>query len=1109
MGKITKTPMQPARSSGLELRTELSVFSGFLRSTVDGLGENAYNKNHGYGLDVAGNEDKRSSILSDDKKGISIIELEKKEGSTLGLIISGGIDKNCRPKISSLRPGSIAHRSDALAVGDYIISVNGIRTSKLKHEEIVNLLKNAGNKVTLEIEYEIPASSSEASFCKTSKVIQVKLEKEKDSFGFTLRGGACADRLKSRPLTITHVRFGGSADRTGIIKAGDRLLAIDGINLSTASLQEALHLMKQLKQSVLFTIEYDISVIDAVKNATGPLLVEIDKTPGCSLGLNLSCLSVPEHAIIIESIRQASIAERCGALHVGDHVLAIDDIKVDLMTSAEAMQLLRSSVGETVKLEILPVSQMSLRSAPETTVKRGIVSSRYSAARTSFQNCGYNTLSSLGGISVTSGCPYSSITSPAGMRRGCDGAAVCTTLLNPIMPSSSDVSLTSTTNSGCTSVGHADRTEITLPADHKGFGFTLQSSSYPSDILTSPPFVSSIEHGSPAERSGALQVGDRILAVNGESTEGISLDEVTNMIANSHPRVNLITEFDVAEAVVPSSGTFIVKLVKRDADIGISVTAPRNRQVGEPLIISDIKKGSVAHRTGSIQPGDKLLAINSLRTENCTVEDVTAVLLTCTDIVKLRIRKDETFSEDPDATCAIVYTVELVRHGGPLGITVSGTKEPFDPIFISGLTENGLAERTGALHVGDRILAINGNSLRGKTLNEAICILQTCGDAVTLKISKCPCPEKLEDEDSKSKCIHCVPDNPLKSFNTPQPSIDSAVDSWDSCNPGLSVVGNAQIKPDLCGHSASDSNIAVLYHSACDPTKEKLIASKSGEQTTWEQKTHRSNSFSGSFSVPSDEERESWQKVLEDLQTCGQSQLLRQIERTILGFDENVNEVKSSSEGYLDNVQQNAHGTLSENNLQELNSQIEQLNTDLKDNECVQRLIEKALEHEKHKEYALRHNVSNEPLNFYCNSAAFPVPLPVEIIKVTLFKDQVYEDFGFSLSDGKYESGVYINSIRPGGPADMSGLIKPLDRILQVNNVKTYNAGLIVPLIASSGDSIDLVISRPAYDSESSSESTLGRTGNYHPWAEHEGDREGSLSPFSPSSQTLTLTKTL
>ena len=66
--------------------------------------------------------------------------------------------------------------------------------------------------------------------------------------------------------------------------------------------------------------------------------------------------------------------------------------------------------------------------------------------------------------------------------------------------------------------------------------------------------------------------------------------------------------------------------------------------MGEPLIIADVKKGSVAHRTGSIQPGDKLLAINSLRTENCSVEEASAFLFSCTDLVKLRIRKDESFS---------------------------------------------------------------------------------------------------------------------------------------------------------------------------------------------------------------------------------------------------------------------------------------------------------------------------------------------------------------------------------------------------------------------------------------------------------------------------------
>jgi C-terminal processing protease CtpA/Prc len=71
-----------------------------------------------------------------------------------------------------------------------------------------------------------------------------------------------------------------------------------------------------------------------------------------------------------------------------------------------------------------------------------------------------------------------------------------------------------------------------------------------------------------------------------------------------------------------------------------------------------------------------------------------------------------------------------------LGITISGTESPDDPITISGLTEGGLAERTGALHAGDRLLAINGRSLQGKLLSEAIEILQNSGDIVTLKIGK-------------------------------------------------------------------------------------------------------------------------------------------------------------------------------------------------------------------------------------------------------------------------------------------------------------------------------------------------------------------------------------
>lgn len=43
-------------------------------------------------------------------RGVTMVELVKKEGSTLGLTISGGTDKDGKPRVSNLRPGGLAAR---------------------------------------------------------------------------------------------------------------------------------------------------------------------------------------------------------------------------------------------------------------------------------------------------------------------------------------------------------------------------------------------------------------------------------------------------------------------------------------------------------------------------------------------------------------------------------------------------------------------------------------------------------------------------------------------------------------------------------------------------------------------------------------------------------------------------------------------------------------------------------------------------------------------------------------------------------------------------------------------------------------------------------------
>ena len=50
---------------------------------------------------------------------------------------------------------------------------------------------------------------------------------------------------------------------------------------------------------------------------------------------------------------------------------------------------------------------------------------------------------------------------------------------------------------------------------------------------------------------------------------------------------------------------------------------------------------SFSFRTGTLEPGDKLLAIDNIRLENCSKDDAEQILLQCEELVKLKIRKDE------------------------------------------------------------------------------------------------------------------------------------------------------------------------------------------------------------------------------------------------------------------------------------------------------------------------------------------------------------------------------------------------------------------------------------------------------------------------------------
>ncbi|KAM9468138.1 glutamate receptor-interacting protein 1 isoform 2-T2 [Clarias gariepinus] len=1068
----------------------------------------------------------RRQSIPDEFKGSSMVELMKKEGTTLGLTVSGGIDKDGKPRVSNLRQGGIAARSDQLNVGDYIKSVNGINLTKFRHDEIISLLKNVGERVVLEVEYELPPVSVQGSGV-MFKNVEVTLHKEGNTFGFVIRGGAHEDRNKSRPVTITTIRPGGPADREGTIKPGDRLLSIDGIRLHGTSHAEAMSILKQCGQEATLLIEYDVSIMDSVASASGPLLVEVAKPLGSSLGVALSTsMYCNKQVIIIDKVKPASIADRCGALHAGDHILSVDGTSMEYCTLAEATQLLASAC-EHVKMEILPHHQtrLALKASDQVKVQRSNRPLPWESGTNNNSNFlpyqHYNTYHpdqsrSQNKQKSPNNPPLGSSFSPTSMSAYSLSSLNMSTLPRNMYPTSprstlmrrklkkkdykSSLSLASSTVGLAGQVVHTETTEVTLVSDSiMGFGIQLQGGVFATETLTSPPLIAYIDHDSPADRCGVLQIGDRLLSINGIPTEDSTLEETNQLLRDSSitSKVTLEIEFDVAESVIPSSGTFHVKLPKKPGvELGITISSPSNRKPGDSLIISDIKKGSVAHRTGTLELGDKLLAIDNIRLDNCSMEDAVQILQQCEELVKLKIRKDEDNSgvlglgrvdmdarvllacvaDEQESSGAIIYTVELKRYGGPLGITISGTEEPFDPIIISSLTKGGLAERTGAIHVGDRILAINNNSLKGKPLSEAIHLLQMAGESVTLKIKKqgdLASPKQPSVTGHLSELSDAEDENQQKAgklsdiYSTTIPSVDSAVESWDGSAIDASFSPQAPTGFQASGYSfhSHEWRNAKLSRGSVSPgsthQKSTILQDLGLSDDEWDKPT-ASGFTVGHDGTEPDQEENFWSQALEDLETCGQSGILRELEDKPNRLLTKRNlavlaTIMSGSTLSLNHDPAPARCQLGRQaSFQERGSNRSQYNQGNRSNTLPTDSGRKA--------FAMR-KMQQEIKDIVS-------PNPVELHKVSLSKASELEDFGFSVSDGLLEKGVYVNNIRPGGPAEVAGL-KPYDRLLQINHVRTrdFDCCLVVPLIAESGNKLDLVISRnPASAATSPSE---------------------------------------
>uniref|UniRef100_A0A667YKC6 Membrane associated guanylate kinase, WW and PDZ domain containing 1b n=1 Tax=Myripristis murdjan TaxID=586833 RepID=A0A667YKC6_9TELE len=203
------------------------------------------------------------------------VEIRRGENEGFGFVIVSSVSRpEAGTTFGRIIEGSPADRCGKLKVGDRILAVNGCSITNKSHSDIVNLIKEAGNTVTLRI---IPGDeSSNASLLtnaekiatittthtpqqqaapearnntkpkqesfefKDAEFYSVDLERDNKGFGFSLRGG----REYNMDLYVLRLAEDGAAVRNGKMRVGDEILEINGESTKGMKHARAIELIK-------------------------------------------------------------------------------------------------------------------------------------------------------------------------------------------------------------------------------------------------------------------------------------------------------------------------------------------------------------------------------------------------------------------------------------------------------------------------------------------------------------------------------------------------------------------------------------------------------------------------------------------------------------------------------------------------------------------------------------------------------------------------------------------------------------------------------------------------------------------------------------------------
>uniref|UniRef100_A0A3B3D762 Protein tyrosine phosphatase non-receptor type 13 n=1 Tax=Oryzias melastigma TaxID=30732 RepID=A0A3B3D762_ORYME len=304
--------------------------------------------------------------------------------------------------------------------------------------------------------------------------------------------------------------------------------------------------------------------------------------------------------------------------------------------------------------------------------------------------------------------------------------------------------------------------KVSLVKSEKGsLGFTLTKGSdhgcYIHDIVQDP-----------AKGDGRLKPGDRMIAVNSTDVSDMGHTEVVNLVRAAPPVVELLVGRVLEIPKPPIEAHLLPDICFKSnrEPLGLVLDGGSDSMYGV-LFVKDIHPGSLASKEGSLRPLDLIHYINGAPTQDLTLSESQRLLeLSPKDLTLKATRagipvhpqeKSVSFLDDNSkvpssinglysremkelgALCPVeedIIKVDLEKPpSGGLGFSVIGGERG---IFVKSITPGSVAESSGNLQVGDRLLKVNEVLMAGVSHTKAVTTIRKAKGVVHLFVSRPP-----------------------------------------------------------------------------------------------------------------------------------------------------------------------------------------------------------------------------------------------------------------------------------------------------------------------------------------------------------------------------------